>query len=192
MLNDAGFCTAEEGEMNGLISSLSLYLLSEGDAVPVLMDLSALDVANNRIGIWHCGACPTRILKPGATYALTKHSILENGNPETAVGMMIEFLMALGPATVVRYQSPDAGRMFAFEGNLVDSPMPFRGSWCEMEPKQPATAAQIMGTILSKGLDHHWSLGYGHWNDELTMLNHWLGVEAVPLGTGIGANGLGG
>ena len=192
MLNDAGFCTAEEGEMNGLISSLSLYLLSEGDAVPVLMDLSALDVANNRIGIWHCGACPTRILKPGATYALTKHSILENGNPETAVGMMIEFLMALGPATVVRYQSPDAGPMFAFEGNLVDSPMPFRGRWCEMEPKQPATAAQIMGTILSKGLDHHWSLGYGHWNDELTMLNHWLGVEAVPLGTGIGANGLGG
>jgi L-fucose isomerase-like protein len=190
MLNDAGFCTAEEGEMNGLISSLALYLLSEGRAVPVLMDLSALDAAKNRIGIWHCGACATRVLKPGATYALTKHSILENGDPETAVGMMIEFLLALGPATVVRYQSPDAARFFSFEGELVDSPMPFRGSWCELQPRAPATASRIMGTILSAGLDHHWSLGYGHWNDDLAMLNHWLGVETVPLGNGAVAHGL--
>ncbi|MCE0483974.1 MAG: hypothetical protein LV479_07025 [Methylacidiphilales bacterium] len=190
MLNDAGFCTAEEGEMNGLISSLALYLLSEGAAVPVLMDLSALDAAANRIGIWHCGACATRILKPGFRYALTRHSILENGDPATAVGMMIEFLLALGPATVVRYQSPDAARFFAFEGELVDSPAPFRGSWCSLAPKAPATATQIMGTILSRGLDHHWSLGYGHWNEDLAMLNHWLGVETVPIENHPAASGL--
>ncbi len=190
MLNDAGFCTAEEGEMNGMISSLALYLLSEGQAVPVLMDLSALDIAKNRIGLWHCGACATRILKPGATYALAKHSILENGGPAAAVGMMIEFLLALGPATVARYQSPDAGRFFGFEGELVESPQPFRGSWCEMHPKAPATAAGIMGTILSRGLDHHWSLGYGHWNEELTMLNHWLGVETILPENDLSTNGL--
>lgn len=188
MLNDVGFCTAEEGEMNGLISSLALHLLSEGKAVPALMDLSALDT--DRIGLWHCGACATRMLKSGETYALTKHSILENGDPATAVGMMIEFLMALGPATVVRYQSPDAGRFFSFEGDLIDSPLPFRGNWCEMQPKVPSTATRIMGTILSAGLDHHWSLGYGHWNDELAMLNHWLGVETIPLENISFTNGL--
>lgn len=188
MLNDFGLCTAEEGEMNGVISSLALHLLSEGAAVPVLMDLSALNPATNRIGIWHCGACATRVLKPGTTYSLTRHSILENGDPATAVGMMIEFLMALGPATVVRYQSPDAARMFAFEGELVDSPAPFRGSWCEMAPKDPAT--QVMGTILSRGLDHHWSLGYGHWSRDLAMLNHWLAVDTIPLAGDTGASGL--
>ena len=183
MMNDYGFCTAEEGEMNGLISSLALYLLSEGQAVTTMMDLSTLDVAKNRIGIWHCGASPTRMLKKGETYRATKHSILENADPATAVGLMLEFLLELGPVTVARYQSPDASRMFAFEGDLVDSPMPFRGAWCEMAPAAPVPAGQIMGTILDNGLDHHWSLGYGRWQDDLRMLNHWLGITEVPLRT---------
>lgn len=190
LLNDAGFCTTEEGEMNGLISSLVLHLLSEGKAVPALMDLSGLDASRNRIGLWHCGACATRLLKAGGCYSLNKHSILENGDPASAVGMMIEFLLALGPATVVRYQSPDAIRMFAFEGDIVDSSLPFRGSWGEMQPRESATAAQIMGTILSGGLDHHWSLGYGHWNEDLSQLNHWLGVKTIPLGGEVVASGL--
>ncbi len=192
MLNDYGFCTAEEGEMNGLISSLSLHLLSEGRAVPTMMDLSALDTTANTIGIWHCGACPTRILKRGAQYRATKHSILENGDPETAVGLMLEFPLETGPATVVRYQSPDAARMLAFEGALVDSPMPFRGAWCEMRPQRPGNAGQIMGTILDAGLDHHWSLGYGHWLEDLQMLNHWLGVAEIPVRPSGSCHGLGG
>jgi hypothetical protein len=179
MMNDYGFCTAEEGEMNGLISSLSMFLLSEGRAITTMMDLSALKAAENRIGIWHCGACPTRILKPGTKYRATKHSILENSDPETAVGLMLEFLLATGAATIVRYQSPDAGAMFAFEGELIDSPMPFRGAWCEMAPARPGNAGQIIGTILDLGLDHHWSLGYGHWIKDLNLLNLWLGVQTI-------------
>ena len=180
ILNDAGFCTAEEGEMNGILSSLALYLLSEGRSIPTMMDLSAYVSTENRIGIWHCGACPSRILRSGTKYDLTRHSILENGDRESAVGMMIEFLLELGPVTVARYQSPDAGRMFAFEGDLVDTEMPFRGAWCLMEPRAPLTADHIMGTILSRGLDHHWSLGYGHLAEDLEMLNHWIGVESIP------------
>ncbi len=183
MLNDAGFCTAEEGEMNGILSSLALHLLSEGRSVPTMMDLSAYDSAENRIGIWHCGACPTRILRSGTKYDLTRHSILENGDRESAVGMMIEFLLELGPVTVARYQSPDAARMFAFEGELVNTEMPFRGAWCLMAPRSPMTADAIMGTILNRGLDHHWSLGYGHLVADLEMLNHWIGVESIPADT---------
>ncbi len=189
MLNDFGLCTAEEGEMNGLLSSLSLYLLSEGRAVPTMMDLSALDRGKNRIGIWHCGACPTRLLKSGTKFEARKHSILENADPETAVGLMVEFLLELGPATVLRYQSPDAGRAFAFEGDLVEAPMAFRGAYCEMEPVT-ATAGQIIGTILDQGLDHHWSLGYGHFKDDLAMLHHWCGIEDIAIGNPGGACGL--
>ncbi|GAB4165073.1 MAG: L-fucose/L-arabinose isomerase family protein [Terrimicrobiaceae bacterium] len=181
MMNDFGFCCAEEGEMNGLISSLALHFLSEGAAIPTMMDLSAVDSKKNTIGIWHCGACPTRILKNGTQYRATRHSILENGNPATAVGLMVEFLLELGPATVARYQSPDASTMFAFQGELVDSPMPFRGAWCEMDVSEPGSAGQVMGTILDAGLDHHWSLGYGHWLEDLRMLNHWLGVAEIPV-----------
>ncbi len=180
MLNDAGLCTTEEGEMNGLLSSLAMFFVSEGAAIPTMMDLSVLAPQQNRLGIWHCGACPTRILKQGATYEARRHSILENGDPATAVGMMLEFLLELGPATVARYQSPDAARMISFEGDLVETEMAFRGAYCEMAPRQ-ATAAQIVNTVMTLGLDHHWSLGYGHWQDELRMLNHWIGVQEVAL-----------
>ena len=185
MLNDFGLCTAEEGEMNGLLSSLAMHLLSEGGSVSTMMDLSQLDLARNRIGIWHCGACPTRWLKRGTKFEARRHSILENANAETAVGLMLEFLLELGPATVLRYQSPDAASAFLFEGELLDAPLAFRGNYCELQPKAPFTAGQIMNTIMSRGLDHHWSLGFGHWKQDLEMLHHWLGIEEVAA---IGAN----
>jgi hypothetical protein len=103
MMNDLGFCVVEECEMNGLLSSLSLHLLSGGRAVPTMMDLSLYRAHEERLGIWHCGASPTRLLKPGTTFAATRHSILENGDPSTAVGLMLEFLLANGPITVMRY-----------------------------------------------------------------------------------------
>jgi len=185
MLNDFGLCTAEEGEMNGLLSSLAMHLLSEGNSVSTMMDLSQLDLARNRIGIWHCGACPTRWLKRGTKFEARRHSILENANAETAVGLMLEFLLELGPATVLRYQSPDASRAFAFEGDLLDAPLAFRGNYCELQPKAPFTAGQIMNTIMSRGLDHHWSLGFGYWKQDLEMLHHWLDIQEVAVG---GAN----
>lgn len=190
MLNDAGLCTAEEGEMNGLLSSLAMCLLGDERTVTTMMDLSALKSAQNRIGIWHCGASPTRMLRKGTKYEARKHSILENADPKTAVGLMLEFLLETGPATVLRYQSPDAGTAFSFEGTLVDTVMPFRGAYCEMVPEPPHTAVQIAGTILGAGLDHHWSLGYGHWKEDLAFLHHWLGIGDIAVNHTGGMNGL--
>ncbi len=190
MMNDLGFCVAEEGEMNGLLSSLALHLLSGGRAVPTMMDLSLYRAREERLGIWHCGASPTRLLKPGSTFAATRHSILENGDPSTAVGLMLEFLLAHGPITVMRYLAPDAGRFFAFEGEFVDTPLAYRGSYGLMKATPRAGIGQIMGTILDAGLDHHWSVGYGHWHDELRMLNHFMGIDEIPLRTAAHTFGL--
>ena len=110
-----------------------------------------------------------------------RHSVLENGDPDTAVGLCVEFLVETGPITVVRYQSPDAARMFSFECDVVDTPMEIRGSYGEVTPRGEHSARQIIGTIMSLGLDHHWSFGYGLWNRELRLLNHWLGVETIPV-----------
>lgn len=181
MMNDYGFCVAEEGEMNGLLSSMALWLLSNGNAVPTMMDLSLWKLKQDRLGIWHCGASPTRLLKPGTQFAATRHSILENGDPETAVGLMLEFLLANGPITVMRYLAPDASRWFAFEGEFVDTELDYRGTYGLMKPTGDATVGQIMGTIFDAGLDHHWSVGYGHWHEELRMLNHFCGLTEIPL-----------
>lgn len=59
--------------------------------------------------------------------------------------------------------------------------MPFRGTWGEMCANRGHGAAAIAGAILGGGLDHHWSLGFGHWGAELRQLNHWLGVSDIPI-----------
>ena len=69
--------------------------------------------------------------------------------------------------------------------------MPFRGNWGELDANRGLTTRQIMGTILARGLDHHWSLGYGHWKKELQLLNHWLDVsEITPVADGAAFAGL--
>ena len=181
LCNDLGFTVAEEGEMPGALTSLALNLVSEGAAVANLQDISSADATRNTIGIWHCGAAPLRWLRAGTKFEARRHSILENGDPATAVGLMVEFLLALGPVTVARYQSPDAARCIIFEGEFIDSPMPFRGTWGELHATRGADAASIASAILSGGLDHHWSLGYGHWAAELRQLNHWLGVRELNI-----------
>jgi L-fucose isomerase-like protein len=181
MMNDYGFCVAEEGEMNGLLSSLALFLVSNGKAVPTMMDLSLWKQAQDRLGIWHCGASPTRLLKPGTAFAATRHSILENGDSETAVGLMLEFLLACGPVTVLRYLAPDAGQWFGFEGEFVETDLDYRGTYGLMKATGEASLGRIMHTILSRGLDHHWSVGYGHWHNELRQLNHFCGIGETPL-----------
>lgn len=183
MMNDYGFCVAEEGEMNGLLSSLALFWISDGQAVPTMMDLSLWKQAQQRLGIWHCGASPTRLLKAGTSFHATKHSILENGNPDTAVGLMLEFLLANGPITVMRYMAPDATKWFAFEGEFEDTALDYRGNYGLMKATGEASLNQIMSTILNAGLDHHWSVGYGHWLNELRMLNHFCGLKEIPLST---------
>ncbi len=190
MMNDFGFCVAEEGEMNGLISSLALHFLSDGAAVPTMMDLTLWQEKKDRLGIWHCGASPTRWLREGTRFSATRHSILENGDPETAVGLMLEFLLQTGPITVVRYLAPDAGRYFAFEGDFVESPLAYRGNYGLMAPKAGESVGRILGTILDEGLDHHWSVGFGHWAEELRWLNHFCGVSEVPLRVSTLAQGL--
>lgn len=181
LCNDLGFTVAEEGEMLGALSSLALNLVSEGAAVATLQDISSADAARNTVGIWHCGASPLRWLRPGTKFEARRHSILENGDPATAVGLMVEFLMALGPVTVARYQSPDAARCIAFEGEFIDSPLPFRGTWGELRATRGADAVSIAAAIMGGGLDHHWSLGFGHWAAELRQLNHWLGVRDIAI-----------
>ena len=52
--------------------------------------------------------------------------------------------------------------------------MPFRGVFDEMAPQPPATAAQIIGTILYDGLDHYLRLKYDHRAYDCRMLHREL------------------
>jgi L-fucose isomerase-like protein len=142
------------------------------------------------MGFWHCGGSATRLLREGTQYEARRHSILENADESTACGLLVESLLELGPVTVTRYLSPNSGRAFLFEGNVIDSPMAFRGAYADVEPIGEYSADQIMGTILDRGLDHHWVMGRGHFAEDLKMLNHWLDVKEQKISNSGGSYGL--
>jgi len=160
---------------------MAMHLVTDGTAISTLMDISLLDTHRNRLGFWHCGGSATRLVRAGSKFETRRHSIMENADEATAVGMLVESLLAAGPVTVTRYLSPDSSHAFLFEGNVVESPMAFRGAYAEVEPTGSITAEQLMGTILDKGLDHHWIMGRGHFAGDLRHLNHLLEVTEEPV-----------
>jgi hypothetical protein len=116
---------------------------------------------------------------------------LENYDEETAWGMLFEFLVEPGPVTIAKYQAPSIDTVLAFEGEIVESDMKFRGTYGEVVPAG-VSAAQVVGTILDKGLDHHWIVGRGHFAEDLKVLNYWLGVEDIPVSNAGESAGFGG
>jgi L-fucose isomerase-like protein len=189
LINDQGLPAADETDMNGLITMMAMHLITEGAAVATLMDISLLDARKNRLGFWHCGGSATRLVRTGTKFETRRHSIMENADESTAVGMLVESLLELGPVTVARYLAPDSSCAFLFEGRVTESPMAFRGAYAEVEPVGVATADCIMGTILDKGLDHHWVMGREHFADDLRLLNHMLNVIEEPVTNSGGCRG---
>ncbi|MGR5144444.1 L-fucose/L-arabinose isomerase family protein [Photobacterium sp. DNB23_23_1] len=195
LMNDQGMVVADEADSGAMITMLLFKELLDGDSasdsIPMLSDISYLSADGERLGVWHNGSAATCLRNPSTGYECRKHGILENYDEDTAWGMLFEFLVKPGPVTIAKYQAPSIDSVLAFEGEIVPSDMKFRGTYGEVVPSG-YTAAQIVGTIMDKGLDHHWIVGRGHFLKELQVLNYWLGVEAIEVSNSGSSCGFGG
>ncbi|MWW25324.1 L-fucose/L-arabinose isomerase family protein [Algibacter lectus] len=185
LVQDLRIPVADESDMGGLLTMITMNEISNGNALPTLTDLSILNSDENKLGMWHCGGSPTKLLRKGTGFEIRNHSILDNYDEAQSYGMLLEFLLEKGHITIAKYQYPHASSMLSFEGEIVDSPMRFRGAYGEVAPKN-VKASAVVGTILSKGLDHHWIIGRGHIQEDLKEFNHWANIkdlEFVQSGT---------
>lgn len=180
LVQDIGIPVADESDMGALLTMIVMNQLSFEEAIPTLVDLSLINKNNNRIGFWHCGGAPTKLINERTGYEVRNHSILENYSIESSMGMLLEFLQKEGPITVAKYQYPDAGKALVWEGVIETSEMAFRGSYAEVVPKKHEVGS-ILNAVLNNGLDHHWILGRGFLQKDLDELNHWLGVESIRI-----------
>jgi L-fucose isomerase-like protein len=180
LVQDLGIPVADESDMGGLLTMVTFNELCQGTSLPTLMDMSFLDPKNNKVGMWHCGGSSTKLIKENTQFEVRNHSILDNYDEESSCGMLFEFLQELGPVTIAKYQYPHASKILAFEGDIVEAPMRYRGCYGEVQPKD-TDANSIINTVLSGGLDHHWIVGRGHFMEDLQEFNHWVGVEQIPL-----------
>ena len=180
LVQDLGIPVADESDMGALVTMVTMNEITNGKALPTLTDLSILDVQKNSLGMWHCGGSPTKLLRSGVGFEVRNHSILDNYDEEQSYGMLLEFLLEKGHVTIGKYQYPHASSMLSFEGEIVDSPMRFRGAYGEVIPKEKKASA-IVSTILSNGLDHHWIIARGHIQEDLEEFNHWASIKNLDF-----------
>ena len=195
LMNDQGIVVADEADTGAMITMLLFKeLMSDGagpGTIPMLSDISYLSGDGERLGVWHNGSAATCLRNPATGYECRKHGILENYDLDTAWGLLFEFLVKPGPVTIAKYQAPSIDTVLAFEGEIVPSDMKFRGTYGEVIPSG-YTAAQIVGTIMDQGLDHHWIVGRGHFLRDLQVLNYWIGAESIDVANAGESCGFGG
>lgn len=180
LMNDQGIIVSDEADTGALVTMIIFDQLTGDSCIPLLSDISYVSNDGNALGVWHNGSAATKLRKAGAGFECRKHGILENCDPETAWGLLFEFLIQPGPVTIAKYQSPNIDDVLAFEGEIIESEMRFRGTYGEVVVNE-YKASQIVGTILDKGLDHHWIIGHGHFLKDLDVLNYWLNINNIPV-----------
>ncbi|TYA66013.1 L-fucose/L-arabinose isomerase family protein [Seonamhaeicola marinus] len=180
LIQDLGIPVADESDMGALLTMVLINQLSFGEGIPTLVDLSLVNKDKNQIGFWHCGGAPTKLIKEETGYEVRNHSILENFDEASSVGMLLEFLHKEGKVTIAKYQYPDASKVLVWEGDIKTSEMAFRGSYAEVAPRRNS-AGDILSTVLNNGLDHHWIIGRGYLQKDLNELNHWLDITNINI-----------
>jgi L-fucose isomerase-like protein len=169
MLSDAMIPCSCEADVNGTITQLILQWLSGGQAFGT--DLVGVDVERDEAVVWHCGLAPLAMADPTVQPRGTIHS-------NRRLPLLMEFPLKPGRVTIARLtQSGDgAYRLVIGGGQMLAAPMSFTGTSGVLRFDRPAR--DVLDTIMREGLDHHISLTYGNYTDELRAL---AGMLALPV-----------
>lgn len=185
-LNEKGHVAACEGDIPSAISMAILKAMG-GDR-PVLMDLSALDLADDSILLWHCGVghpCWTD------SCVQCRHTLIRAADDQGAVGpapAAFDAVLKATPFTLMRLT--DGGNRILLAtgrtmGNKKPSPRGTRG-WAtgfRINGQDQASALDLVNTVMVNGFEHHFPLAMGDLSDAVLEFAAWKDVtplEKVP------------
>jgi len=181
-LNHFGIVTACEGDVYGM---LSMYLLRQLSSYPtLLMDLVDFSEEDQSLLFWHCGIGSKNLAYKGEI-TLTAHS-----NPAYISGHGIikhapvtNMIYKKGKATVLRITN-NGNNIFVLNGEFINPEKPsFNGSrgWLGKLCLNniPIKVNDLINTILTEGVQHHYSIGLGYYSDEILEIARWLDVKPI-------------
>jgi len=180
-LNSLGIPAACEGDLPGALAMLLLKYLSGGQ-VTTLLDLVAFDERDDTIQLWHCG--PTAIEfagSGGVRLSVIKENIDTIGIEKRYLRHVHDMVIQGGDATIAMFLG-DFNSMFIAGGAFTDSGKEtFHGSagWFgNMSVNgKPAGALDMVHTILTLGIQHHYPVVMGRHTKELIEAAAWLGLK---------------
>jgi L-fucose isomerase-like protein len=180
LLADGGVLCSCEADVPGALSMMLQYELTARKAgPPTLLDMVSINEKADFVGLWHCGVSAPSLAQPGTACACL-HSIVAEGSPDAPKGLVLESAGRPGPATLLRLQDPGAGRYLAVSGDVLKRKPEFHGSYAAFRPAG-MSAADLLNTILTQGVTHHYALAYTDHLDLIREAAYWLDIEAIPV-----------
>jgi hypothetical protein len=160
MLTDDGIPGMCEADVYGNLTSLILSELA-GDA-SFVADLVDIDAAGDTGVFWHCGLAPLSMADPETDAAPTVHS--NRRKP-----LLHEFPLKPGRVTICRLsQAGDTHKLVIGGGDMITAPLPFSGTAGTIRFDKPA--GDVLATIMAEGLEHHYGIVYGEYEEDLLAL----------------------
>lgn len=188
-LNDRGVPTACEGDLTSAISMLLLHYLS--DDITTLMDLSAVDPADNSVLMWHCGPASKRFCSEHKfTYSLNYSGKDHKGadlDHAVGTGIVRDMVFDPGKATIARLTG-EMDQLFistgVFQDGSKESYCGSRGWLGELKLNcESISSTDFFNTIMVSGFQHHFPIVMGDYSEELMEVASWLGlnkIEKIP------------
>ena len=160
-----------EADVNGTITQLMLQWLSGEQAFGT--DVVGFDLERDSAVVWHCGQAPLSMADPEFSPRGTIHS-------NRKLPLLMEFPLKPGRVTIARLtQARGAYTLVVGAGEMLRAPMSFTGTSGVLRFDRPAS--DVLNTIMTEGLDHHISLTYGDYVEELLALARMLELPVLRL-----------
>ncbi len=171
MMTNEGTPGGCEADVYGSLTSLILRELAAEP--PFVADLVDLDPDTDTAVFWHCGLAPIHMADPRSSPGPAIHS--NRRKP-----LLNKFPLKPGRATVARLsQSRREHRLVIGTGEMVRAPLAFSGTSGVFRFDRPVE--EVLATIMQEGLEHHYGIVYGSFEEELRALAaHWK-IPVVAL-----------
>jgi len=173
---------ASEGDVMGAVTQLAVKAMT--GQVGCLLDMTSPQLAEDRILMWHGGGGPLYLADGRARWI--NHPMIGRGTEQGPIyGAIADYCFALGPVTVLRIGRSGASR-FSFEAQVVKAPESgFTGcrGWVSgfAENGETRSAHDIVGAVLDHGVEHHFVLVSGHWDQVLAEFGEWSNLVTLDI-----------
>jgi L-fucose isomerase-like protein len=131
----------------------------------------AVDPESDTLALWHCGLAPFSMADPSVQAHGGIHS-------NRRLPLVMEFPLKPGHVTLARLsQSTGELRLVLGQGEMLPSPQPFRGTSGTLRLDIPAR--KFLDLLMKEGLEHHISLVYGDYLNELRVFADLVGLPVL-------------
>ncbi len=160
-----------EADINGTLTQLMLQWLAEAPAFGT--DMVAADFDQDVMAIWHCGLAPFSMADPAARLHGGNHS-------NRGVPLVMDFPLKPGPVTIARLsQATGELRLVFGKAEIIAAPKPFSGTCGVLRMERPIR--EFIDLLMHEGLEHHVSLVYGDYTQELKVFAAFSGLPVLSF-----------